>query len=1039
MHDIEEQILSEPLTVVKKEKVFNPYPGLRPFSIQENFLFFGREGQSEEVIRNLTTYRFAAITGASGGGKSSLIYCGVIPALHGGFIPGAGSNWRIVSFRPGNDPFQNMAHAIYNTEKKFRKPEDDVYKAIIHSVLRRSNDGLIEVIKQLKVPQNENILLLVDQFEELFRFREATKNVDEINETEGFIKLLVEAVNQTEVPIYVVITMRSDFMGDCSNFLELSKKINESNFLIPQMSREDYRKAIKGPIAVAGAAIEEQLVNELLNSVQDESDTLSVVQHALMRTYDHWIRYSDPNAPISYVDYEAAGKVENALSLHANEAYNELSDDGKRICRSMFTTLTERGEDNRGIRHPAKVSTIAEIAQASVKDTMEVIEKFRSKGRAFLTPSSDTDLTAETVIDISHESIMRIWDKLRIWVQEESESVQMYLRLAEAAELYQLGKTGLWRPPDLLLALNWKKKYKPNLAWARRYNPAFERTMVFLEASEKRYNAEEKNKVKIQKRALRRSRRLAVSSVIIALVFFSLMFYANVQKREADRQRMMAEENRREADRNARIAEQRALEADKYRQIAERNAMTEQQRRELAETEKSLAERERQIAMQEATEAEEQSEKLLQDNTEIREEKETIERTLQVTEQEKTQAQKEKEAALQQRMLTIARTMSVKSTQVDRNRDLQGLLAYQAYLFNRDYNGTEHNQDIYTALYSALKEFNYDLYEGFNGHSGAIRSLAFTPRSNVFYSAGGDGKILKWSLDGNNRRPTTIINNNSINWVLEVSPNGRWLACGTGDSDIQLFDVNSINQGPITLKGHAGWVLSLSFSSDERKLFSSSRDKSVMVWDLSSFSGTKIIQNDEPVRVIEVSPSGNKIAGGTDDGRVMTWNLDGSAANTIYTGNGNTIYTLSYNNRGNLIAIGDKGGSLKLINASGGSIQRNFSGHKARILDVDFSPNGKFLGSSSYDGTVRIWNMDHLEESPIILTGHESWVLDIAFSPDSRHLITSSQRDDVIMVWPTETRFMADEMCTYLSRNFTQSEWAIYVAPDISYQQTCKK
>lgn len=1039
MHDIEEHTITKPLRIVNKDENINPFPGLRAFSLKESFLFFGREGQSEEVIKNLTRYRFAAITGASGGGKSSLIYCGVIPALHSGFIPKAGSNWRIVPFRPGSDPMFNMAKAIYKTEPKYRKPEDDLYKAIILSVLRRSNQGLVDIFKQLKVPRKENILLIVDQFEELFRFREATKDLDDINETESFIKLLVEAVNQSEVPIYVVLTMRSDFMGECSNFLELSRKINESNYLIPQMSRDDYRRAITGPIAVAGASIEEQLVNELLNSVQDESDTLSVIQHAMMRTYDHWARYSDPNAPISYVDYEAAGKVDNALSLHANEAYNELSDDGKRICRSMFTTLTERGDDHRGTRHPAKVSTIAEIAQASVKDTMDVIEKFRTKGRAFLTPSPDTELTPNTVIDISHESIMRIWDKLRIWVQEETESVQMYLRLAEAAELYQLGKTGLWRPPDLLLALNWKKKYKPNLAWARRYNPAFERTMVFLEASEKRYNTEERNKVKIQRRALMRSRRMAITAVVMALIFFSLMFYANVQKREADKQRLMSEENRRQAIENARLAEQKAEEAEMYRERAEALAMTEQEKRELAEMKSDFAEKERQLALQEADLAEQQSEQLLQDNTEIRQEKETIERTLQVTEQEKSIAQKEKEEALQQRMLTIARTMAVKSLQVYRNRDLQGLLAYQAYKFNTEFNGLQHNQDIYLGLYNALKEFNYGLYEGFQGHTGAVRSLVFVPKSNVFYSAGGDGKILKWSLDGNNRQPTTFKNNNSINRTLAISPNGKWMACGTGNSDIQLFDLRSGSQTPRILKGHTGWVGSLSFTPDGTKLVSSGNDKTVLVWDLSTFTSKNIVQLNQKIRVIEVSPNGNKIAGGTDDGKVFTWNLDGSGNQLLYDGGGNTIYSLAYNANGRLIAVGDKSGNLKVFNASNGSLVRTLTGHKARILDVDFSANNKFLASSSMDGTVRIWNMSDFSVAPFVLTGHESWVLSIAFSPDSRHLITSSDKGDLILVWPTETRFMANEMCSFLTRNFTQSEWNTYVAPDIPLEQTCKK
>ena len=102
--------------------VYNPFPGLRPFSIGDNYLFFGREGQSAEVIRNLTRYRFAAVTGASGEGKSSLVYCGVISGLHGGFIKEAGANWKIVHFRPGSSPISNMAESIY---KAFNRKDDN--------------------------------------------------------------------------------------------------------------------------------------------------------------------------------------------------------------------------------------------------------------------------------------------------------------------------------------------------------------------------------------------------------------------------------------------------------------------------------------------------------------------------------------------------------------------------------------------------------------------------------------------------------------------------------------------------------------------------------------------------------------------------------------------------------------------------------------------------------------------------------------------------------------------------------------------------
>ena len=245
----------ESISVIRE--VTNPFPGLRPFGIEESHLFFGREGQSEEVLLKLSKNRFVAVIGASGTGKSSLIYCGLVPILYGGFIASAGSRWRIIASRPGSGPINNMAESI--VKSAFSEESDKTKQlktAFYGAMLRRSSLGLVEALRNIPNTGNENILLLVDQFEELFRYRISRKGQESVNESEAFVKLLVEAVNQVELPVYIVITMRSDFIGECSNYQELTSLINRSNYLIPQMTRNDFRDAIIGPVAVGNAKIE---------------------------------------------------------------------------------------------------------------------------------------------------------------------------------------------------------------------------------------------------------------------------------------------------------------------------------------------------------------------------------------------------------------------------------------------------------------------------------------------------------------------------------------------------------------------------------------------------------------------------------------------------------------------------------------------------------------------------------------------------------------------------------------------------------------
>src|SRR6478735_5260066 len=522
----------------------NPFPGLRPFKVEESHLFFGREGQSDEVLLKLSKSRFVVVIGPSGSGKSSFIYCGVLPILYGGFLTDSSPSWEVVVTRPGAGPIDNLAEALLKTSREYTGADVEdkkIKRTIVSTLLRSSSLGLVEAIQQSRRSTDTNYLILVDQFEELFRFKDST-DPNSVNETLSFVNLLMEAVNYEDSPIYVAITMRSDFIGDCAQFPELTRKINDSHYLIPQMTREQKRRAIEGPVAVGGAHITPRLTQQLLNDLGDNPDQLPILQHALMRTWSYWAKYRDyEDELVDLKHYEAIGTMAEALSMHANEAYDELDDEQKRICEMLFKAITEKRGENFGIRRPTRLNEIAAISDVSEEDVIAVLEKFREPGRSLLTPAYGTPLNSKSMVDISHESLMRIWVRLKNWVDDEAEAVQMYLRLAEAAAMYQVGKAGLWRPPDLQLALNWQAKHKPTLVWGQRYHPAFERTMIFLEYSKKEFETEQRIKELEAKRKLRTARIVALlmgGAVIVCLLF---LMYAFIQQSEAEKQRKLAE------------------------------------------------------------------------------------------------------------------------------------------------------------------------------------------------------------------------------------------------------------------------------------------------------------------------------------------------------------------------------------------------------------------------------------------------------------------------------------------------------------------
>jgi uncharacterized RDD family membrane protein YckC len=468
----------------------NPFPGLRPFREDEERFFFGRERQVDTMVNKLSATCFLAVVGTSGSGKSSLVNCGLRPALHRGLMASAGPAWRMAQFRPGVDPIHSLAEALAAEGVLYSGHKEEVpIEEIVETYLRGSRKGVVETFRKARLPEGTNLLLVADQFEELFRYQKlGTPNGKEqysISETAiAFVNLLLEASAQHDFPIYVVITMRSDFLGDCSQFYGLPEAINEGQYLVPRMTRDERRASIAGPVSVGGAKISPVLLTRLVNDVGDNPDQLSILQHALNRTWARW-EFHGAEGELELEHYMEIGTMSKALSEHANEAFEQLeTPERKKICEKLFKALTDLGTDPRGIRRPLKLATLSEIAGTETEEEVKaVIEVFRDPSRSFLMPPASEPLAPEKVIDISHESLMRVWERLRRWAEDEANSARQYRRLAETAALEKTRKARLWRDPDLQLALDWQEEQAPTPAWANLYGGEFESATAFLEKS----------------------------------------------------------------------------------------------------------------------------------------------------------------------------------------------------------------------------------------------------------------------------------------------------------------------------------------------------------------------------------------------------------------------------------------------------------------------------------------------------------------------------------------------------------------------------
>jgi ketosteroid isomerase-like protein len=476
----------------------NPFPGLRPFEPHESTLFFGREDQCDDLLARLGRRRLVAVVGMSGSGKSSLVRAGLLPALDRGYLPSAGSSWHIAIFRPGSDPVVNLARGL--AERRLpgggaaaENPDE------IRALLDASSLGLNAVARRLLQDTGDSLLVVADQFEELFRFGRIAKSDGAEERSAGCVDLLLNASLQEEIPVYVVLTMRSDYLGDCARFTGLPEALNDSQFLVPRMTRAQLRDAIENPIAVGGASITPRLVQRLLHEIEEiparsneaptarrDQDELPVLQHALMRMWDVSRAARERGEPIDLPHYEQPPieTLRHALDRHAEEVYQQLPTDLHRdVARLVFQQLTDRDAENREVRRPTPLAELTAVAQRAASGTAasadtgvigEVIAAFAAPGREFVVVNAQQD------VDISHESFIRRWTRLHEWVERESRSRRIYTKLADVAADWERGHASLYRGPELADARRWWGQETPTEAWANRYGARFDSARRFL-------------------------------------------------------------------------------------------------------------------------------------------------------------------------------------------------------------------------------------------------------------------------------------------------------------------------------------------------------------------------------------------------------------------------------------------------------------------------------------------------------------------------------------------------------------------------------
>ena len=534
-----------------------PFPGLRPFGFADRGFFFGRERQAFALYRLVENGRFIAVIGGSGSGKSSLVLAGLQALLADETADSGGPTWAFLDMRPGGAPITRLASALSKVSAKDSPDETARRRDRIEWTLRQSSFSFESALAEAGGLDGRSLILVVDQFEELFRFglaglgyrRGGVEEARRRDEATQFVQILLDADRRRIPNVRVLITMRSDFIGDCAYFHGLSEAVSATQYLVPNLTRSQLEEAIRKPIEKAGGTIEPELVERLLNDCGDELDQLPVLQHCLMRLWDRAGTETPAGGArhLTRLTYDAIGRMTDALSRHADEIFAQCAGEELAI-EQAFRALSEVDREGRAIRRALRFDKLLAETGVSESDLRAGLDRFRAPNCSFLLPSLSVSptLAADERIDIGHEALLRRWKKIAGkteaidpktgrpplgWLSEEQIDGQRYHTLVSLLDGAAGGERATLDDPGR--TKDWWTHLPRTAAWADRYGGKFDQVEKLIDDAIE------------TKRRSRRNRWLTAAIGVAAVLGAAGWMWVAHQRAQA---RQIAQERQRQED-----------------------------------------------------------------------------------------------------------------------------------------------------------------------------------------------------------------------------------------------------------------------------------------------------------------------------------------------------------------------------------------------------------------------------------------------------------------------------------------------------------
>lgn len=927
-----------------------PYRGLFAFREEDALFFYGRESFTQTLVEAIQRRELVSVIGASGSGKSSVVYAGLVTKLR------QQGSWEIMAFRPGQRPFQAIANAWVILKASSQSQADRLLSVLQLAETWRTDEAALYTAVEEAVWETPGtrLLLIVDQFEELYT------QCQDAQERQAFIDCLLKVVGLTNIAL--VLTLRTDFLGQALAYSPLANVLQHGNRMLGAMSRAELQAAIVQPAALLGITLEKGLTDRMIEAVSHSEGNLPLLEFALQEL---WGRRQ--GTQLTHAAYEEIGGLEAAVARHAEQTYGKLNELEKERSRQIFLQLVRPGEGTVDTR---RVATRAELGD----DNWGLVTRLASD--RLVVTGQDAIAKTETV-ELVHEALIRQWSRLHSWINENRVFRLWQERLRAAMRQWEASNReegALLRGKSLVDAKDWLRKRPEELTAERAY----------IEAS-----------VKLQRRQ-RRNNIFRLSGILVGTSL--LVTFAGIAWWQHNTARTNAQLRELAATSEAlfKVYQQKKNDERYGRQPYNTQSI---QNQNLDKQKQDLSDLQRLILVAALKAGRELQQTIYSTDLTTRFQVLTV---LNQAVYEGTFGTEIKfsECGIYGNSITFNTSNDSKMiacANFDGTvRFLDSITGKKLNVFKGDANwvndvrfSPDGQMFASGTVEGDVKIWNRatnKITKTLKGHLSEVKALDFSPNSQIVAAGNFDGTITLWDISTGQKLKTLSVHSGIVEHV-HFSPDGQMIASVGADGKVKLWSFQT-DKAPKSLpcKDQVYCARTgISFSSNNKTITYFGEFDIATRWDINANQEIKTVKGEIGEKQF-FSPDGNIVASGVAKSGNNTVILKdastGKIAKTLKAQAGRlSPESLKWDN------IGDRGPS-------------------SRVSHIGFSPNGKLIAVASEDRTMTLWNRNTGKKLKTFV-GITDWTSSITFSPDSKLIATTGMdadnRKSVIKLWDIST------------------------------------